>query len=363
MNHDTTPPLWALLEARATETCAVPPPAREHGLARGGGGDLDAFAAALEAGRTRDEALPVPATLAHELGLARLSIPGHPGWALELVARDGGPIDALGEAATLRPLDDDAASWLLRPTPGAPCAVVLRQGKGLLLDVDDQGELRLRAVDALAGADDRSARTGRSRPWSDTTAGLTVEPAIDGAIADASRAEAEALATGGARDDREPEADATWPELCAAALRERHARPVLAQADALAMLLAATPIVALTPVRDALAAAPIDQRLAIRRASQRAASRLRRAIEGGARTRADRDRLALRRAALEAVRSCLAAVDGPGALERWLVAVDAAATALPRDAAPTAGEADALRRAEAMTAPRQWWLPALDDTP
>lgn len=378
MTHDTTLPLWALLEARAAAPLTVAAPRREHGLARGDGVDLATFATAIDADRTRAEPLPVPPTLRDDLGLFRLTIPGQAGWALELVARDGAPVDLLGEAASMRPIDEGGANWLLRPRRDAPCAVLLADGAGLLLQLDEADALVLRAVARGASTGERDD-DAPATPWVEVGRELAIDAEIADAIDRACAAEAEGLVAHPVDDGASPEAndadhqiDAAWPSICAAALRERHGQAVISVAGAFAALLAGTIVPGQSPARDALVAAPLAERLALRRASQRAATRLRRAIAAsadrdGAGEAPTRDQLALRRTALEAVRTCLAAVDGVGALEPWLAQVDAAAgtrwpqaTAVQSDAAD---RADALRRAEAGTAPPSWWLPSREPAP
>ena len=189
---------------------------------------------------------------------------------------------------------------------------------------------------------------------------LDLEPAIAIAITEAGAAEARALAAAVQGGETIRDADAAWADWCTAALRERHAQPSQPVASLLAALLHGAAVPELTPIRDAMASAPVAERLALRRTSQRAAARLRRDIERHSGPTDERTPFAQRRAALEAMRASLAAVDGAGALESWLAAVDSAADAKDTTLAAPSAAADALLIAEAATAPHSWWLPALD---
>lgn len=100
------------------------------------------------------EELEPPAALQARFGLCRVRGEGG-GWAIEIVARDGSPLDAMGSSGSFLLHPDDPATALVRPARGE--AVVIAGGDvGLGLLQQDDGQLALlplqRTTQPVAGA-------------------------------------------------------------------------------------------------------------------------------------------------------------------------------------------------------------------
>lgn len=110
----------------------------EHGLAAD---DAVATLRALLDPDLATEDLEAPAALQGRFGLCRVRGEGG-GWAIEVVARDGSPLDALGSDGSFLLHPEDAATALVRPARGE-AVVVAAGGVGLGLQVEQDGQLAL----------------------------------------------------------------------------------------------------------------------------------------------------------------------------------------------------------------------------
>lgn len=150
---DSSPPTLAALAAgfgwEPAEPAAALGPAAgvaEHGLAAELA-DAHGLHALLDPD-LHTETLAVPAALAERLSLCRVRGEGG-GWALEVVAHDGRPLDLLGPEGSFLVHPDDAATALLRPPAGT--AVLVGSGTlglGVLHGAD--GSLALQPLVAVA---------------------------------------------------------------------------------------------------------------------------------------------------------------------------------------------------------------------